>query len=185
MDTQHHPGRTWAKTRPEYMQINGYCKYPVYRKDWMKKRVRGKIGCKKTGRWTKGKPHPGKLGAWGQKEPHMQNSPAASRGGSGSHGVRLPINIHSSSNCSCSGGGGRGSGGRWGRVWLSEGWGESGCHAKQLAKRWPTVAPRVPDTDAGSPTHIHTKPRDRRRHTDQTKTNTCKCKANKRQIQER
>ena len=28
----------------------------------------------------------------------MQNSPAASRGGSGSHGVRLPINIHSSSN---------------------------------------------------------------------------------------
>ena len=64
----------------------------------MKKRVRGKIGCEKTGRWTKGKPHPGKLGAGGQKEPHMQNSPAASRGGSGSHGVRLPINIHSSSN---------------------------------------------------------------------------------------
>ena len=69
----------------------------------MKKRSRGKIGCEKTGRWTKGKPHPGKLGAWGQKEPHMQNSPAASRGGSGSHGVRLPINIHSSS--SSSGGG--------------------------------------------------------------------------------
>ena len=64
----------------------------------MKKRARGKIGCEKTGRWTKGKPHPGKLGAGGQKEPHMQNSPAASRGGSGSHGVRLPINIHSSSN---------------------------------------------------------------------------------------
>ena len=98
LDTQHHPGRTWAKTRTEYMQIAGYCKYPVYRKDWIKKRSRGKIGCEKTGRWTKGKPHPGKLGAGGQKEPHMQNSPAASRGGSGSHGVRLPINIHSSSN---------------------------------------------------------------------------------------
>ena len=74
----------------------------------MKKRSRGKIGCEKTGRWTKGKPHPGKLGAGGQKEPHMQNSPAASRGGSGSHGVRLPINIHSSSNCSSSRGGGDG-----------------------------------------------------------------------------
>ena len=86
------------KPSPEFMQIAGYCKYPVYRKDWIKKRARGKIGCEKTGRWTKGKPHPGKLGAWGQKEPHMQNSPAASRGGSGSHGVRLPINIHSSSN---------------------------------------------------------------------------------------
>ena len=98
LDTQHHPCRTWAKTSPGYMQIAGYCKYPVYRKDWIKKRARGKIGCEKTGRWTKGKPHPGKLGAGGQKEPHMQNSPAASRGGSGSHGVRLPINIHSSSN---------------------------------------------------------------------------------------
>ena len=34
------------------------------------------------------------------------------------------------------------------------GGGESGCHAKQLAQRWPTVAPRVPDTDASSP-HTH------------------------------
>ena len=50
------------KPSPEYMQIAGYCKYPVYRKDWMKKRARGKIGCEKTGRWTKGKPHPTQAG---------------------------------------------------------------------------------------------------------------------------
>ena len=151
MDTQHHPCRTRAKTSPGYMQIAGYCKYPVYRKDWMKKRARGKIGCEKTGRWTKGKPHhPGRLEAWGQKEPHMQNSPAASRGGSGSHGVRLPINIHSSSS------GGRGSGGRWGRVWLSEGWGREWvpCKAaRQALANGRSQSPRVPDTDADS---LHT-----------------------------
>ena len=28
----------------------------------MKKRARGKIGCEKTGRWTKGKPHPTQAG---------------------------------------------------------------------------------------------------------------------------
>ena len=105
----------------------------------------------------------------------MQNSPAASRGGSGSHGVRLPINIHSSSNSS---------GGRWGRVWLSEGWGREWVPCKAARPSWPTVAPRVPDTDAGSPTHTRTKPRDRRKqqhmiNKDQTKTNTCKYKANK------
>ena len=163
------------------MQINGYCKYPVYRKDWMKKRSRGKIGCEKTGRWTKGKPHPGKLGAGEQKEPHMQNSPAASRGGSGSHGVRLPINIHSSSNCSSSSGGGRGSRGRWGRVWLSEGWGREWVPCKAARQALANGRSQSPRYRRRLP-HTHTKPRDRRRHTDQTKTNI---HANAKQIKDR
>ena len=111
----------------------------------------------------------------------MQNSPAASRGGSGSHGVRLPINIHSSSNSS--GGGGRGSGGRWGRVWLSEGWGREWVPCKAARQALANGRSQSPRYRRKLPPHTRTKPRDRRRHTDQAKTNTCKCKAHKRQIQ--
>ena len=85
------------------MQIKGYCKYSIYRKDWQdwrgkKETIAGlfergtgdncrarKICEKKSGGWTTAEAPHTRVGLR-QKEPHMQNRGAAPRGGGGSHG---------------------------------------------------------------------------------------------------